>query len=422
MNVMIPVRPDGSVEPRLGKAPMVAVAQVNNDGHITDWHTFQVEWDRLHDEGTEGSHHARIVRFLREHDVVACVATHAGMGMQRTLAAMKVPLLPATLPRLMPGNQWSTPWFRHMRTPRARRSHESSNHRCRFYGAALVDAGMDVSFIARGKTLIAIREHGLRLVGNTELTLDVPVTDNAAEIGQVDVVLLCTKTFQVAEAARTYLPALMGPHTLVVTTQNGVIAPHELSAIIGPEHVAPGVCRQWVKIVEPGLIMDLGGPRMFEVSTIDDSPNTLVNELREACRKGGLTSPDVENITTTLWVKMCSVVPQGACGAVLDVSLGDLLGPYRDVFARCIDETVQVARAHSARIADDFVEKNLTFLAGQDPASTTSFQRDILAGRPSEYAAQVGAVPRLGDEVGVDTPINDVIAAVLGRREAQNRA
>ncbi|MGD3971565.1 ketopantoate reductase C-terminal domain-containing protein, partial [Xanthomonas citri pv. citri] len=109
-------------------------------------------------------------------------------------------------------------------------------------------------------------------------------------------------------------------------------------------------------------------------------------------------------------------------GAVLDVSLGDLLGPYRDVFARCIDETVLVARAHSARIADDFVEKNLTFLAGQDPASTTSFQRDILAGRPSEYAAQVGAVPRLGDEVGVDTPINDVIAAVLGRREAQNRA
>ena len=178
-----------------------------------------------------------------------------------------------------------------------------------FYGAALADAGMDVSFIARGKTLIAIREHGLRLVGNTELTLDVPVTDDAAEIGQVDVVLLCTKTFHVAEAARTYLPSLMGPHTLVVTTQNGVIAPHELSAIIGPEHVAPGVCRQWVKIVEPGLIMDLGGPRMFEVSTIDDSPNTLVNELREACRKGGLTSPDVENITTTLWVKMCSVVP-----------------------------------------------------------------------------------------------------------------
>ena len=118
---------------------------------------------------------------------------------------------------------------------------------------------------------------------------------------------------------------------------------------------------------------------------------------------------------------MCSVVPQGACGAVLDVALGDLLSTHRDIFARCIDETVHVARGHGAKIADDFVEKNLRFLAGQDPASTTSFQRDILAGRPSEYAAQVGAVPGLGDEVGVDTPVNDVLAAVLGRREAANR-
>ncbi|WP_195839911.1 2-dehydropantoate 2-reductase [Cutibacterium porci] len=291
-----------------------------------------------------------------------------------------------------------------------------------FYGAALANAGVNTSFIARGKTLSAIRKHGLRLVGNTELTLEVPATDNSADIGNVDVVLMCTKTFQVAEAARTYLPALMSSHTLVVTTQNGVTAPRELSAIIGSEHVAPGVCREWVKIVEPGLIMDLGGPRMIEISTIDNSPNTIITELRDAFRKAGLTSPDVDDITTTLWRKMCSVVPQGACGAVLDVPLGDLLTDYRDLFSRCIDETVQVARAHGAQLTTDFVDKNLAALAGQDPASTTSFQRDILAGRPSEYAAQVGAVPGLGDHVGVDTPINDVIAAVLGRREAANRA
>lgn len=74
---------------------MVAVAQVDDNGHIADWQTFKVEWDRLH----EDSHHARIVRFLREHDVVACVATHAGIGMQRTLAAMNIPLLSATLPQ-----------------------------------------------------------------------------------------------------------------------------------------------------------------------------------------------------------------------------------------------------------------------------------------------------------------------------------
>ncbi|WCC80725.1 2-dehydropantoate 2-reductase [Cutibacterium equinum] len=291
-----------------------------------------------------------------------------------------------------------------------------------FYGGVLADAGVDVSFIARGTTLQAIKEHGLRIVGDTEVTLDVPVTDNAADIGPVDVVLMCTKTFQVADAARAYLPALLGPDTLVVTTQNGVMTPRVLSDIIGAEYVAPGVCREWVKIIEPGLIMDLGGPRMLEVSTMDDSPNPIIDQLRTACEKAGLVSPVIDDITTTLWVKMCSVVPQGACGAVLDVPLGDLLGTYRDILARCIDETAQVARGHGAALPNDFVEKNLEFLAGQDPASTTSFQRDILAGRASEYAAQVGAVPGLGREVGVDTPINDVMSAVLGRWEAKNRA
>lgn len=98
MNVMIPTRADGTVEPRFGRAPQVSVATVDGSGRITDWQVFDVEWDRLHDEGTEGGHHARIVRFLNEHQVAACVATHAGAGMQRTLAAMGVPLLPATLP------------------------------------------------------------------------------------------------------------------------------------------------------------------------------------------------------------------------------------------------------------------------------------------------------------------------------------
>lgn len=97
MILMIPVRPDGSVEPRFGKAPMVAVADVQS-GAITSWDTFQVDWDALHDAGTEGSHHARIVTFLREHGVDAIVATHVGPGMQRTLTSMGLPMLLATDP------------------------------------------------------------------------------------------------------------------------------------------------------------------------------------------------------------------------------------------------------------------------------------------------------------------------------------
>ncbi|MDN6657974.1 MAG: dinitrogenase iron-molybdenum cofactor [Acidipropionibacterium jensenii] len=98
MNLMIPVRPDGSVEPRFGKAPMVGVAQVDADGTIHQWTSYRVDWDRLHDTGSEGSHHARIVTFLREHEIDAVVTTHVGHGMQRTLASMGLPILTATSP------------------------------------------------------------------------------------------------------------------------------------------------------------------------------------------------------------------------------------------------------------------------------------------------------------------------------------
>lgn len=290
-----------------------------------------------------------------------------------------------------------------------------------FYGGVLAADGVDVSFVARGATLAALREHGLRLIGTTELTVPCPATDDASDIGPVDVVLLCTKTFQVAEAAHDHLPTLMGPDTLVVTTQNGVSTPRELAGIIGAEHVAPGICREWVKIVEPGLVMDMGGPRSLHVGTHDDSPNALLDEFRTVARHAGIDCPDVDEITTALWVKACSVVPQGACGAILDVPLRELLSTHRGLFSRCMDEMVAVAQAHGAHLGDDFTEKNLGFLSGQDPASTTSFQRDILSGRPSEFDAQVGAVPGLGDEVGIDTPVNDVIAEVLGHRERLNR-
>lgn len=89
MNVCIPLESDGSTGRRWGKAERVAVAVVE-DGDITDWQEHDVRWDVLHDEGTEGSHHARIARFLREHDVDVVVAGHMGEGMTRMLGTMKI--------------------------------------------------------------------------------------------------------------------------------------------------------------------------------------------------------------------------------------------------------------------------------------------------------------------------------------------
>jgi predicted Fe-Mo cluster-binding NifX family protein len=85
--VCVPVTTEGALGPRWGRAERVAVATVSQDG-IDDWQEFDVGWDSLHDAGTEGSHHARIARFLREHDVEAVAAHHAGPGMEHMLGKM----------------------------------------------------------------------------------------------------------------------------------------------------------------------------------------------------------------------------------------------------------------------------------------------------------------------------------------------
>lgn len=91
MIVCIPITTDGLVDPRWGRADWVALADVK-DGKIDSWQEIEVSWSRLHDEGTEGSHHARVVRFLRDNHVEAVVVNHMGDGMTRMLDTMGIPV------------------------------------------------------------------------------------------------------------------------------------------------------------------------------------------------------------------------------------------------------------------------------------------------------------------------------------------
>jgi len=91
MIICVPITPDGVVDPRWGRADWVAVAEVI-EGKIANWQEIEVSWSRLHDEGTEGSHHARVAKFLREHHIDAIVAHHIGDGMVRMLGTMGIPV------------------------------------------------------------------------------------------------------------------------------------------------------------------------------------------------------------------------------------------------------------------------------------------------------------------------------------------
>jgi predicted Fe-Mo cluster-binding NifX family protein len=95
MIVMTPVTPEGATDPRFGRAPRVAVAEVV-DGRITSWAEHQVNWDVLHDEGTHGAHHARVMTFLKEQGVEAVVSAEMGPGMARMLDTAKIPVMLAS--------------------------------------------------------------------------------------------------------------------------------------------------------------------------------------------------------------------------------------------------------------------------------------------------------------------------------------
>lgn len=285
-----------------------------------------------------------------------------------------------------------------------------------FYGGLLALGGAEVTFVARGRSLEALRRHGLRLTGNLDHTVEAPATDDTTEVGPVDVVMVATKAWQVDQACRTHLPALLGPRTIVVTTQNGVGSAEVVAAHAGTERTVAGVCREWVALREPGVVDDMGGPRSLHLGRWDATPDPRVDALRRALRAGGVDAPDVDDMRTEVWRKASNVAAHGAVGAALDLPLGGLLADHRDLLGRCMGEWVAVGNAHGAHLPDSTVADNLAFLDAQDPSQTTSFQRDLTEGRPSEFASQVGALPHLGDEVDVDTPVNDTLAAVLGRR------
>lgn len=285
-----------------------------------------------------------------------------------------------------------------------------------YFGGRLAAAGHDVSFLARGAHLEAIREHGLQIssVDGDFTVRPSAVTADPSEIGPVDVVLLAVKTWQVPAAAATLSP-LFGPDTAVVTTQNGVEAPDQVAAAVGRSGVLPGVAKVFAYIEVPGRIGHGGGPGSITVGEWDNRPSERVDMLREALVGAGIESPVPTDIWAEIWAKLLFVGPFGALGAALDSTIGQLLSKpsSRSLYADAMREVRAVAESRGVPLPDDVVERTLAACDTLPEGSTTSLQRDLLAERPSELDAWVGAPVRLGTAAGLPMPLHRLLLEVL---------
>jgi len=289
-----------------------------------------------------------------------------------------------------------------------------------YFGARLAAAGHDVTFIARGTHLEAIRSHGLRVSSPSGDLLVHPATatDHPTTVGPVDIVLVGVKATAVQTAAVAIKP-LLKPTTLVLPLQNGVEAATDLIAELGPLPVIGGLCRIASSITEPGHITHTGIEPTIVIGALDGPTDKRLHQLARIFEQAEISVEVTEDIHNALWEKFLLVAPWGGLGGLTRVAIDVICETpeTRQLLEASMTEVVAVATAHGVTLSPDVLNRSISFLKNLPAGTTPSMQRDIMAGRPSELDAQMGTLLRLGRQLHVATPVNTFIYHCLLPRE-----
>jgi 2-dehydropantoate 2-reductase len=285
------------------------------------------------------------------------------------------------------------------------------------FGAALAKAGADVTFVARGAHLAAMREHGLRVHGDRGETIIRPVqaTDDPASIGTVDIVLFCVKLWDV-ESAGTHIKALIGPDTAVIPLQNGIDASDRLVPILGASHVMAGTVSISATIEQPGVIRQTGTFMALTFGERDGSISPRAERFREVCRKAGFDVLLSDNIAVPIWEKFVLLTAMSGGTAITRLPIGKLRDDpdVFSLFESVARETAAVGRAAGVSLGSDVVENQLTMIKDKTPPyARASMAVDLSRGNRLELPWLAGKVVALGREHGVPTPANAAIFAAL---------
>lgn len=304
-----------------------------------------------------------------------------------------------------------------------------------YMGAELALAGYDVSLVARGPHLAAIKEKGLKLVKDgQERAARLNATDRAADLGPQDYVIVTLKAHSVPGVVDAMKP-LFGPSTAVVPAVNGVPwwyfyklpGPWEgrrLESVdpggrqwteIGPERAIGCVVYPACEVPEPGVIQHIDGDR-FALGEPDGAKTERIQKLAEALIRANMKAPIRPRIRDDIWVKLWGNMTFNPLSALthatLDVITGD---PGTRALARALmSEGQAIGEKLGVKFGVD-IEKRIDG-AGAVGAHKTSMLQDLERGRPMEIDALVGAVAELGRLVGVATPYLDTILALVRQR------
>jgi 2-dehydropantoate 2-reductase len=284
-----------------------------------------------------------------------------------------------------------------------------------FFGALLANAGNDVTLIARGQTLDALRTNGLFVKSNTlgDIKLFVKATDRSAEVDPVDLIMFCVKTYDLDSAAQQMSP-LISEGTVVIPVQNGIEAADRIGKIVGLEHVLGGVSWVNARVEKPGVIIHGGSTRLI-FGELAGGVTKRAEEISKVLKEANIAAELHPNIRHALWEKL---VANSAINGVFSL-IRLPAGPIRDcpgsmqLLRDTMEENVVVAEACGVAIPERFVDDAMKMLEGYASWAGPSMQVDLMAGHRLELDAMIGTIVRLGREKGVETPINSTIYRAL---------
>jgi 2-dehydropantoate 2-reductase len=284
------------------------------------------------------------------------------------------------------------------------------------FGAALAHAGADVTFVARGAHLKAMREHGLRIEGPRGNTHLVPTqaTDDPATIGPVDFVMFCVKLWDVESAGEAIKP-LVGADTAVITLQNGIDSHERLVPILGSRAVMPGVAQISATIAEPGVVRQVGTFMRLVFGEVDGGKSNRGEAFLALCQKAGFDATHSGHILVDLWMKFILLASNASITAATRKPVGLLREDpeIAPLFERAYSEVAAVGRAKGIAIPEDAVQKSVGFNRNSPPTMMASMAHDLIRGNRIELPWLGGKVVSLGRELGVPTPVHEVLYQVL---------
>jgi 2-dehydropantoate 2-reductase len=285
-----------------------------------------------------------------------------------------------------------------------------------YFGARLAKGGADVTFVARGAHLAAMRQHGLAIVGGgDEIHLaQVNAVDDPAPTGIVDLVIFAVKLWD-SEAAIGRIRPIVGPDTAVISLQNGVLKDEELIRAFGRDRIIGGVCYLAASLARPGVIVRTGELERLVFGEFDGTASPRARRFLEACRSAGINAELSQNIRRDIWDKFVFLVAFSGTTATMRSTIGPIRGhpQTRAFLLDVMREAVAVARACGIDLPADYADHQLKVADAVAADMTSSMHHDLERGNRLEVRWLSGGVVDLGRAASVPTPLNRAISDIL---------